>query len=116
MTGASAGADAAKEKEKEKEKKRALPSEFERQVEQIRTDMKTVRDNLDAAERVLADSTARAAAPPAAPPAAGAPAAYAQAPQLAPLAAPGQSTDSLLAPAPAGSDHLMPDAQTGGLE
>lgn len=37
-----------------KEKKRALPTEFERQVAQIRTDITTVRANLQRAESALA--------------------------------------------------------------
>ncbi len=36
-----------------KEKKRALPTEFDRQVQQIRNDINTVRANLAAAERAL---------------------------------------------------------------
>lgn len=35
------------------EKKRALPTEFERQVHQIRVDILTVRANLNAAERYV---------------------------------------------------------------
>lgn len=108
MTGPPADAG----KAKEKEKKRALPSEFERQVEQIRTDMKTVRENLNAAERVLAESSSRAITP-----SAGAPAASTAAPLPHFAPAPGQSGDSLLAPPPPGSgDPLMPDAPSGGLQ
>jgi len=36
-----------------KEKKRALPTEFERQVKQIKADMATVKANLLSAERAL---------------------------------------------------------------
>ncbi|CDF38423.1 unnamed protein product [Chondrus crispus] len=38
---------------KQQEKKRAQPGDFERQVEQIRTDIKTVRSNLAEAQKAL---------------------------------------------------------------